>query len=293
LKIRLVIWGTGCIAVSLLFYRELFLKLPQWLTVEGLQHHGVFHWGVFGLCVIWLWLKREDILPRMRPYKFSPAYTVAGIVMLLLSVLLPASDFFLIPEMLLGWLGIFTLLYGRAMVLPAMLLVVYSFSIAFPLLMDGWIGDLSVKMVVTVATFTGRLFGLPLNSDGPVISYYDAAGNPIWTTIITGCAGYATIGVFIALFALMMLDIRLPLRKAWYIFLIGLAGTWLQNLFRILLSLAAGYFWGRGALEAMHYNAAYVIFPLWYTLFVWIYLKQAGWRRLPERKKTPDETAEA
>ena len=90
----------------------------------------------------------------------------------------------------------------------------------------------------------------------------------------------------------MMLDIRLPVRKAWYVFLIGLAGTLFQNLLRIILSLAAGYFWGRGALNSMHYNAAYVIFPLWYGLFVWIYMKQAGRSMQTAKKEAVEEQEE-
>lgn len=83
----------------------------------------------------------------------------------------------------------------------------------------------------------------------------------------------------------MMLDIRLPLKRAWYISLIGLAGTWLQNIIRIVLSVAAGYHWGYEGLEAMHYNISYVIFPLWYALFAYIYLRQAGWRRVTTKKQ--------
>ena len=140
--------------------------------------------------------------------------------------------------------------------------------------------------VANTVTGITRMFGLLITNDGVVIHLNSPSGNAISTTIVPGCAGWATIGVFMALFALMMLDIRLPLKKAWYIFLIGLAGTWLQNLFRVVLSVVAGYYWGWGALEAMHYNAAYVIFPIWYALFAYIYLRQAGWGRAPIAEKS-------
>ena len=47
---------------------------------------------------------------------------------------------------------------------------------------------------------------------------------------------------------------------------------------RIVVSVAAGYYWGLGALETVHSNIAYVIFPLWFALFAFVYLKLAGWR---------------
>ena len=88
----------------------------------------------------------------------------------------------------------------------------------------------------------------------------------------------------------MMLDIRLPLKKAGYLFLIGLAGTWLQNIIRVAISVVAGYYWGWEALEATHYNIAYIIFPLWYMLFAYIYFRQAGWNRASnkETRQTTD-----
>ena len=135
----------------------------------------------------------------------------------------------------------------------------------------------------TVIAIT-QMLGLSITSQGQVLHFTSVTGDVISTIVSVGCAGYATIGVFIALFTLMMLDIRLPLKKAWWIFLVGLVGTWLQNIIRIVVSVAAGYYWGSGALEAMHYNISYVIFPLWYALFAFIYLKQAGWRRASTKK---------
>jgi exosortase/archaeosortase family protein len=286
LKTRLVIWCLGCLAISILAFSELWVKPPQWFSLEGLQRHGVFHWGILGLCILWLWLKRKDILPRMQTQKFSPPFIIAGVALVLLSIFLPRSDDFLLFLMLMGWLGIFALIFAGASILPSILLAIYGFSVLFPILMDRWSGEPSSMFVANTVTGITGIFGLPITNNGVVIHLTNPSGDSISTTVVPGCAGYATIGVFIALFALMMLDIRLPLKKTWYIFLIGLAGTWLQNIIRVVISVVAGYYWGSGALEAMHYNAAYVIFPLWYALFAYIYLRQTGWRKGPVREKS-------
>jgi exosortase/archaeosortase family protein len=145
--------------------------------------------------------------------------------------------------------------------------------------MTGWLGEPSAMLVTNTVTAITRMLGLTITSEGLLLHFTSLTGDVISAKVAVGCAGYVTIGVFIALFALMMLDRRLPLKKAWYVFLIGLAGTWLQNIIRIVVSVVAGYYWGSGALEAMHYNLSYVIFPLWYALFAYIYLRQAGWSR--------------
>ncbi len=222
----------------------------------------------------------------MQAQKLSLPFIIAGVALVALSIFLPRPDDFLLFLMLMGWLGIFALIFAGASILPSILLAIYGFSILFPILIDRWSGEPSSMFVANTVTGITRIFGLPITNDGVVIHFSNPGGDAISTTIVPGCAGYATIGVFIALFALMMLDIRLPLKKAWYIFLIGLAGTWLQNIIRVVISVIAGYYWGSGALEAMHYNAAYVIFPIWFALFAYIYLRQAQWRKEPVGEKS-------
>lgn len=272
---RLIIWLVGCLAIAVIVFGELWSKLFEWLSPQGLQVHGVFHWGVLFLCLLWLWLKRRDILPRMRDGRLSLSFALAGAFIVALSLLLPRSDDFLVFLMLLGWLGIFTIVFNKASVIPSILIAIYGFSVAFPIMMLEWLGEPSAELVTDAVTGICGVLGLPLISEGTVLHFTSLNGDAISTVITPGCAGYATLGVFIALFALMMLDIRLPLAKAWYVFLFGLIGTLLQNLLRIMLSIGAGYFWGADALDTMHYNVSYIIFPLWFGLFAYVYLKIA------------------
>ncbi len=215
----------------------------------------------------------------MQAGRLSLPFILAGVALLALAIFLPRSDDFLVFLMLLGWLGIFTVIFSGACIIPSILLAIYGFGVVFPILMIRWLGEPSATLVTNAVTAVTRMLGLPITSEGVVLHFTSLTGDAISTTVTPGCVGYATIGVFIALFSLMMLDIRLPLKKAWYIFLFGLVGTCLQNILRIVVSVAAGYFWGLDALEVLHYNMAYVIFPLWYALFAYIYLRQAGWSR--------------
>lgn len=284
LRIRLAIWFVACLASAILLFGELWTKLPQWLTPLGLQRQGVFHWGVLGLCVLWLWLKRRDILSKMQSTGFSLSFILGGAALLALAIFLPRSDNYLVFLMLLSFIGIFTIIFNRAFLMPSILLAIYGFSLVFPLLSTGWLGKPAAIATTNTVTAISRIVGLPITSSGLTLSLTSLTGDAVSAYIATTCAGFATMGVFIALFTLMMLDIRLPLKKAWYIFLIGLVGTWLQNILRIMISLTAAYYQGAGALQSTHYNISYVIFPLWFALFVFIYMKAAGWKRAPARE---------
>lgn len=278
MKTRLVIWVALCLISSIVFFGELWAKLPQWLSPEGLQRYGVFHWGVLSLCILWLWLKRKDILPKMRKAGFSLPFVLGGVALLAVSIFLPESDNFLVFLMLLGWLGIFAVIFDRASIIPAVLLIIYGFSVLFPILATRWLGEPSAIVVGNTVIAITRVLGIPITREGQMLHFTSVNGDAVSTTVAAECAGYVTIGVFIALFSLMMLDIRLPLRRAWYVFLIGLAGTWLQNIIRIVVTLVAAYYWGSEALGTVHYNISYVIFPLWFALFAFWYLKLAGYK---------------
>ena len=216
MRIKLVIWIASSLAVSILAFGDLWAKLPEWLSTEGLQRQGVFHWGVLGLCGLWLWLKRKNILSRMTEAKINIALVIIGAVLVGLSLLLPKHDSFLVFLMLLGWLGFYTIIFDGAFITPAILLTIYLFSLAFPLLVGEWIGESAASVVANTVVFISKILGIEIASQGAVLQFNSLAGGSIRTIVSPGCAGFATIGAFVALFSLMMLDVRLPFKRASY-----------------------------------------------------------------------------
>jgi exosortase/archaeosortase family protein len=291
-KTRLVVWIASCLVISIAAFGDLWTMLPEWLSSAGLQRYGVFHWGVLGLCGVWLLLKRKDIIAQMSRARTSFFYIIGGAILVGLSVLLPGHENFLVFLMLLGWLGVFSILFGRACTIPSILLAVYLFGVAFPMLAIAWFGEPAALAVSTTVAATGKILGIEIARQEAILQFNSLDGSPVSVFVSTGCAGFATIGAFIALFALIMLDVRLSLKKTLSLFIFGLAGTWLQNILRIIISIGAGYLWGTGTLASVHYNLAYVIFPLWFALFTFVYLKTAGykWSRKGSQQQFNNET---
>jgi hypothetical protein len=52
-----------------------------------------------------------------------------------------------------------------------------------------------------------------------------------------------------------------------------------------VILVAAGYYWGTGALNNLHYNLTYIIFPLWYALFAYIYFRQVKQQSKPIKRQ--------
>jgi len=127
--------------------------------------------------------------------------------------------------------------------------------------------------------------GYPFHNLGQWVHFTSSGGEPILVTITAACAGPATMAVFIALFALMTLDTPLPPKKAVGIFLFGAVGTWLQSIIRLIILLLVGYHLGESAMWTAHFWTIYILFPLWYLLFAYIYFQQTGGKSKMQNEK--------
>ncbi len=277
IKLRILILSLASLLVCVLFFRDTISALPRWLSFDGLQTYGVFHWGILGLCLGWLVLKRNRFISGLKDFRFSLPAALAALLVILAGIFIRSfhETFFLLP-LLLTVLGLFILLFSTAWFLPAALTAIYAFSLVFPLLTGTAVGEQLAIFTASIAAGALRLFGVQVGLTGANLVYTSLNGDAVSVSVLAGCSGLATIGAFISIYFLMVLDIGLPLPALLYTFILGLAGTWLQNIIRVIISVAAGLGWGSGALDAVHYNLAYFIFPLWFALFAYFYFRQAG-----------------
>ena len=190
------------------------------------------------------------------------------------AILTPSQTDYLVFRVLLASLGLFIIIFGRAAKIPGILLAVYAFAISFPLAIarfaDYAYSRLSIVPMMGLMSF----LGYPMQNQQQLVHFNSKTGESITVAITTGCAGPATMGVFIAIFVLMMLDMPLPPKKAVGLFLFGAIGTWFQNFIRLTFLLFIGYYLGKEALETAHFWTIYILFPLWYLLFAYLYFRQ-------------------
>jgi len=269
---KLALCFAVCFTISFVFFQQSLESIATMLSFGYIfeQHHAA-PWGVLLLCFIWLWLKREEVLQGMRTESYSPVFIALGLVLLAFSLLMPTAGDFLVFQLLLAWLAVFIIFFGKGMLIPAILLGIYGFSISFPVIVEKFAEFPYSKTIILPATWILRWLGYPLESQEQWISFLSSSGEPISVLIKAACAGPATMGVFIAIFALMMLDIPLPRRKAGYVFIFGVAGTWVQSFIRLIILLLVGYYHGEAALWTAHYWTIYILFPLWYLIFLYVY----------------------
>lgn len=276
---KLVLWLLLCLAISFIFFRGFWQNITKLLSWSYLQTYGAYPWAVLFLCTLFIYVKRNELLEKAKTEELfsEPPFIFLGLAALITSLLLPKEVelSFGVFELLLASLGLFAIFFGKVIAIPAILLGVYGFTIAFPILFSRYMEVQYSLATVWMVTTTLKIFGFQLGSQGQVISFLDITGNKITAFVGAPSSGIASMTIFIALFVLMMLDIRLPGRNALYMLIFGLTGTTLQNVLRLVILVVAGYYRGPEAFWQAHDYAGYIIFPIWYGIFVYVYLRYA------------------
>ncbi len=218
---KLALWLVLSILLSLLLLNELRANLagilsPDWIL---LQYH-VSPWGVLALCLVFLWVKRKQVWQKMEN---APAHQVThsrgiqfllGACLVAAAILIPYAVDYLIFRILLISIGVFIALFGEAARLPSILLAIYGFAISFPLFIRQFAEDPYAMTSRGPVMWLMNLFGYPMQNQGQWLNFFSNAGEAIRVQVTVDCAGPATMGTFIAIFALMLMDMPLPPGKA-------------------------------------------------------------------------------
>ncbi len=273
---KLALWFSISLVLSLIFFREFWANLGMMLSPTWVfgQNHAA-SWGILALCFVWLWLKRKMLWQEMNR-SMSLLFAIPGVALVTGAILMPSSRDFLVFQVLLASLGVFVIIFGRGARIPSILAGIYGSAISFPLIIQRF-AELpysmsAIKPLVWIITN----LGIVLENEGQWIHLTSSSGESISAIVTAACAGPATMGVFLAIFALMTLDTPLQPRKAGYLFLLGAGGTWLQSIIRLIILMLAGYYLGESAMWTAHSWTIYILFPLWYLLFAYFYFRQVG-----------------
>ncbi|MCZ7383833.1 MAG: archaeosortase/exosortase family protein [Candidatus Methanoperedens sp.] len=268
---RQLLWIATSIVITALFFMKRGISLDK-LSPAYIEKTGAYPYIVLAMCVLILFLKREQIIVLMK-IKTRLPYTIIGISLSALSVLIQADEPSIqIFAFLLLWSGIFTAFFGKASWMPLALLGIYGFALVFPPLVSRSGNFYPMATTTFLVTLLSPL--IPISNQGQIIHFLDASGNTQNYFIDAGCSGSASLAIFLSLFCLMMLDVPLPWKKAGYMLIFGLVGTTLQNILRLAVLVFAGYWHGSETVWTAHTYAGYILFPAWYVLFAYVYLKQ-------------------
>lgn len=254
------------------YFGSLYFQNQIFIPYEFSAHPLV----ILLLCVAVGWLKRDSIQKEMNHQTMlaEPIYISVGLLVIFISLLMPLSTnpVFVLFKFLLTFVGLFFVFFGAAAYLPSLLLFVYGFSVSFPILLNEFFGTQYSLITTSLVAHTTGLF-YPVDFNGQTISTISSSGVQSMIYIDAECSGSASLAIFLTVFALMMIDIKPRNDRILPLFLFGIIGTSLQNILRLVVLLATNYHFGSDSMWLMHSYAGYILFPVWFAIFIYVYLK--------------------
>jgi exosortase/archaeosortase family protein len=267
---KLAAWLALTVLVSLTLG---VLDKARALSWGYLQEEGAYPWAVLVLCVAWLILHRKDISSSLFG-EIRLQVMLFGLILVAMSIFYQAAELSIIVfRLLLFSLGTFYVSFSGASLLPAFLVGIYGFALGFPIFVERYLAESYSLLTVKMLAWTLKTLGYGFTTQGQVISLTSVARDGISIYIGAPSSGSVSMGIFIIIFALMMLDYRLPAKKAAMMFIFGVLGTAFQNLLRLAIILLVGYYLGSGAMWKTHDYVGYFLYPIWFTFFAYVYLR--------------------
>lgn len=288
LKLRLALWGAAWVAACAAYLGGQLKGAIAWLVVNPLDEITAGE-VLFLLGLLWLYTRRKGLAAGMREGRSAGGAILAAIAVIAAALLLPHG-----AEWKAHYGSIFGLCSGLALfagVFPR------ASSFALRAVAPGFAGVVVAHAIRTFAPqqaimapiVTGvpllSALGLPVTHQGAVVQTIGPAGEQVFIPVTMGCSGHIGIGAVAGLFVLMSLDVRSTWKRSALVLAIGVAGAWVQNLLRLEILYVVGHFWGTDVMWTVHPYLSYVVFPAYYALFVFIWLRIIGGGGLLARDK--------
>lgn len=241
---------------------------------------------LFLLGLVWLFSKRSQVLDRMRASKtnvFLLALTLGAVTAA--TVLLPQSEgwklhygaFGAFTSLSFG-LALFAAIFPSASRFPALAVApgIVAFGISAAIRTLAYAPFSLAPVAVSVPLLSA--LGIPITHQGSIVWVAGPSGQPVSALVDIGCSGHTGMAIIAGFWLLMMLDVRPTWKRSLLALALGMIGAWLENLLRLIALFVVGHFWGEHALWSIHSYVNYILFPAYYALFAYLWIRLAGAR---------------
>ncbi|MEM4854728.1 MAG: glycosyltransferase [Sulfolobales archaeon] len=251
------------------------------LRVTSLQDELLYSWVTLSACLLWLILKWRRIAYDVTSHKritAGRARTTLGLALcassLAAQLAFEPQDFFVaaIPASIFIS-GVFAALGS---LVPLVISCAYVAGIALPAIIGEFADKPLSEFSASVTTITLRALGIQASAQGAYIKIPVATGGAINAYIDHVCAGSTSLSVFMCLFTLVTVDLwPKPGWKIAVFLAAGSLGTIAQATLRLIIMGVVGASYGMEAFLTAHKYLGYILFPIYFIAFTYIYVRSA------------------
>src|SRR5674536_32034 len=168
----------ACLIFTFAVFRSVFAGAALLFDYATLKQNGFYFWAVLGLCSLWTYIKRADIIEAYRGETdakwliFSLLLVSASIVLLFYVSAFAASlslTIFAIGFVIVAQLSLF---FGRASKIPLMLLGLFGVAVGFPVLLENTTAFWFPRATAVLCVSMLQSLGIPVTLNGvTAVSY--------------------------------------------------------------------------------------------------------------------------
>jgi len=174
-------------------------------------------------------------------------------------------------DMLVSFVSVSIGVYGLTALRNFTLPVVY-----LSVMIVGYQIESSITQVVALEdflsefiTFTLNLLTISATRIGNVVTLYGTQGKLYSLMIDAGCTGFKGMLAYGSLAILMVLDVKGPRNRKLLAVAVGVVGTFLINMLRLLIIFLSCYFFGIDVSMVVHAHLGYTVFLVWMFIYWW------------------------
>ncbi|MEM3627177.1 MAG: archaeosortase/exosortase family protein, partial [Candidatus Bathyarchaeia archaeon] len=178
-------------------------------------------------------------------------------------------------DMLVAFIAVCIAFYGlrglRRFILPTAYLVimVVGYQLEFAITEVAFLENFLAHLITAIL----NALGIMASANNNLVTLFSRQGNMYYLLVDAPCTGIKGMLAYGSLAVLMILDVEAPCKRKLLWTAIGLAGTFLINILRLLSIFLAAYFLEIDTAMAIHTYLGYSLFIVWVMAFWTIALK--------------------
>lgn len=220
---------------------------------------------------LWFFMKKEELAKigeKSASWEILVALTIYGLDILRNLLTSSVKPMFGLTDMAVSFVCICVALYGfkglRHFVIPSVYLVVLivGYQLEFAIEQVSGLQVFLAGLITSVVTFVTPTFNV-----GNLITIKTLTGGYQALAIDADCTGLKGMIAYGSLAVITMIDIRASKQKKILSSIIGLVGTFLVNIVRLLVIVLSCYVFGIDTAMAVHTYLGYGLFMIWLIVF--------------------------
>lgn len=278
---KLILWSLLSGMGSLIAFGDYYLSIVHLLSNwDFLMAEGSYPFVMLLFLVLWQFLSKRGLFTSLNRESSTLQFDLVTLVGFMISVSALTFKLFLASPptaiqlilIITYFQGLFMMVFPKTGARTLLILALYIPTATLPLITTLYLDYPVAQFFIQTLMPVLHVMGLQVFALAQGLALITQSGEEVHIGINAACGGIASYSIFLFLNGLMLLDVRVPRKKAVLFTLTGLAILVLLNLFRLVVIVGVAYT-DIQAINTVHNTLGYALFIVFYIVYTWFLLR--------------------